>query len=61
LRFRKVEFIQTITRLESYALTADAKKRTTQKESKMVNNSRQAQLGHFEMMNNFCILVLRTK
>jgi hypothetical protein len=31
LRFRKVEFIRTITRRESYALTADAKKRTTQK------------------------------
>jgi hypothetical protein len=31
LRFRKVEFIQTITRRESYALTEDAKKRTTQK------------------------------
>jgi hypothetical protein len=31
LRFRKVEFIKTITRRESYALTADAKKRTTQK------------------------------
>ncbi len=31
LRFRKVEFISTITRRESYALTAEAKKRTTQK------------------------------
>jgi hypothetical protein len=31
LRFRKVEFIKTITRRESYSLTADAKKRTTQK------------------------------
>jgi hypothetical protein len=31
LRFRKVAFIKTITRRESYALTTDAKKRTTQK------------------------------
>ncbi|MGL4598215.1 MAG: hypothetical protein ACRCYO_11825 [Bacteroidia bacterium] len=31
LRFRKVEFIKTITRRESFALTKDAKKRTTQK------------------------------
>ena len=31
LRFRKVEFIKTITRRESYALTEDAKKRTSQK------------------------------
>nr|MCU0327573.1 hypothetical protein [Chitinophagales bacterium] len=31
LRFRKVEYIKTITRRESYALTSDAKKRTTQK------------------------------
>ena len=31
LRFRKVEFIKTITRRESYALTTDAKKRTTKK------------------------------
>ncbi len=31
LRFRKVEFIKTITRRESYALTSEAKKRTTQK------------------------------
>jgi hypothetical protein len=31
LRFRKVEFIKTITRRESFALTATAKKRTTQK------------------------------
>jgi hypothetical protein len=31
LRFRKVEFIKTITRRESYALTKEAKKRTTQK------------------------------
>lgn len=31
LRFRKVEFIRTITRRESFALTEDAKKRTTQK------------------------------
>jgi hypothetical protein len=31
LRFRKVEFIKTITRRESMALTAEAKKRTTQK------------------------------
>jgi hypothetical protein len=31
LRFRKVEFIKTITRRESYALTTEAKKRTTQK------------------------------
>jgi hypothetical protein len=32
LRFRKVEFIKTITRRESYALTSEAKRRTTQKE-----------------------------
>ena len=31
LRFRKVEYIKTITRRESYALTKEAKKRTTQK------------------------------
>jgi hypothetical protein len=31
LRFRKVEHIKTITRRESYALTPDGKKRTTQK------------------------------
>jgi hypothetical protein len=31
LRFRKVEYIKTITRRESYALTTDAKKRTSQK------------------------------
>jgi hypothetical protein len=31
LRFRKVEYIKTITRREDYALTAEAKKRTTQK------------------------------
>jgi hypothetical protein len=31
LRFRKVEFIKTITRRESYALTSEAKERTTQK------------------------------
>lgn len=31
LRFRKVEFIKTITRKESYALTTEAKQRTTQK------------------------------
>jgi hypothetical protein len=31
LRFRKAEFIKTITRRESYALTSEAKKRTTQK------------------------------
>jgi hypothetical protein len=31
LRFRKVEFIKTITRRESYALTKTAKSRTTQK------------------------------
>lgn len=31
LRFRKVEYIKTITRRESYALTTEAKKRTTQK------------------------------
>jgi hypothetical protein len=31
LRFRKVEFIKTITRRESYALTTEAKKRTTKK------------------------------
>ncbi len=31
LRFRKVEFIKTITRRESFALTKEAKKRTTQK------------------------------
>ncbi len=31
LRFRKVEFIKTITRRESFALTTEAKKRTTQK------------------------------
>lgn len=31
LRFRKVEFIKTITRRESFALSPDAKKRTTQK------------------------------
>jgi hypothetical protein len=31
LRFRKVEYIKTITRREDYALTAEAKNRTTQK------------------------------
>jgi hypothetical protein len=31
LRFRKVEYIKTITRRESYALTDEAKKRTSQK------------------------------
>ncbi len=31
LRFRKIEFIKTITRRESYALTKTAKSRTTQK------------------------------
>ena len=31
LRFRKVEFIKSITRRESFALTKEAKKRTTQK------------------------------
>ncbi|MDP5047795.1 MAG: hypothetical protein NWQ39_05260, partial [Saprospiraceae bacterium] len=31
LRFRKVEFIKTITRRESFAITREAKKRTTQK------------------------------
>jgi hypothetical protein len=31
LRFRKVEYIKTITRKESYALTENAKERTTQK------------------------------
>jgi hypothetical protein len=31
LRFRKVAFIKTITRRESYALTTEAKKRTSQK------------------------------
>jgi hypothetical protein len=31
LRFRKVEYIQTITRRESYAISPDAKKRTSQK------------------------------
>jgi hypothetical protein len=31
LRFRKVEFIKTITRRESHALTTEAKERTTQK------------------------------
>lgn len=31
LRFRKVEFIKKITRRENFALTAEAKKRTTQK------------------------------
>jgi hypothetical protein len=31
LRFRKVEFIKTITRGESFAITREAKKRTTQK------------------------------
>ncbi len=31
LRFRKVEFVKTITRRESYALTEEAKKRTPQK------------------------------
>jgi hypothetical protein len=31
LRFRKVAFIKTITRRESYAITAEAKNRTTQK------------------------------
>ena len=31
LRFRKVEYIKKITRKESYALTAEAKNRTTQK------------------------------
>jgi hypothetical protein len=30
LRFRKTEYIKTITRRESYALTTEAKKRTTQ-------------------------------
>ncbi len=32
LRFRKVEFIKTITRRESYALTQNAKDRTSQKD-----------------------------
>jgi len=31
LRFRKVSYIKTITRRESYALTEEAKQRTTQK------------------------------
>ena len=31
LRFRKVDYIKTITRRESHALTDEAKKRTTQK------------------------------
>jgi hypothetical protein len=31
LRFRKAEFIKTIARRESFALTPDAKARTTQK------------------------------
>jgi hypothetical protein len=31
LRFRKVEFIKSITRRESFALTKEAKIRTTQK------------------------------
>lgn len=31
LRFRKVEFIKTITRRESFALTKEAKRRTTKK------------------------------
>jgi hypothetical protein len=31
LRFRKVAFVKTITRRESYALTKEAKARTTQK------------------------------
>lgn len=31
LRFRKVEYIKTLTRRESFALTQEAKKRTTQK------------------------------
>ncbi len=31
LRFRKIEFIKTITRRQSYALTEQAKERTTQK------------------------------
>jgi hypothetical protein len=31
LRFRRVEFIKTITRRKSFALTTEAKKRTTQK------------------------------
>ena len=31
LRFRKVEYIKKITRRESFALTAEAKKRTTKK------------------------------
>lgn len=31
LRFRKVEYIKTITRRESFALTKDAKRRTNQK------------------------------
>lgn len=31
LRFRKVEFIKTITRRESFAITKEAKKRTTKK------------------------------
>ncbi len=32
LRFRKVAFIKTITRRESFALTKEARKRTTQKD-----------------------------
>jgi HKD family nuclease len=31
IRFRKVEFIKTITRRESFAISAEAKKRTSQK------------------------------
>jgi hypothetical protein len=31
LRFRKIEFVKTITRRESFALTKEAKARTTQK------------------------------
>jgi hypothetical protein len=31
LRFRKVEFIKTLTRKESYALTSEGKQRTTKK------------------------------
>jgi hypothetical protein len=31
LRFRKVEYVKTITRRESFALTDEAKRRTTQK------------------------------
>jgi hypothetical protein len=32
LRFRKVEYVKTITRRESYALTTEAKKRTKKKD-----------------------------